>query len=82
MKDALNTRLSTKAASPAVTAQSTLRFEADLCRCRLASQIVSNQPASCRHPPLSNGGLPQHHRSHGAGHSPSAPTRRLFVHSH
>jgi hypothetical protein len=82
MNDALNTLLSTKAASPAVTAQSTLRFEADLCRRRLASNIVSNQSDSCRHPPLPNAGLQKNHRPQGAGHSPSAPTRRLFVHSH
>jgi hypothetical protein len=82
MNDALNTRLSTKAASPAVTVQSTLRFEANLCRCRWVSKLVSNHPVPYRHPPLPNGGLRQHHRFHGAGHSLSAPTRRLFVHSH
>jgi hypothetical protein len=82
MNDPLNTRTSTKAASRAAMALSTLHFATDLFRCRLASKIVSNHPVSYSHPPLPNGGLRQHHRFHGAGHSPSVPTRRLFVHSH
>jgi len=68
MNDALNTRLSSKAECPAVTAQSTLRLQADLCNCRLVSKIDSNHPVSYRHPPLPNGGQRRHHRFHGAGH--------------
>lgn len=82
MNDALNTRLSSKAACPAVTAQSTLRLHADLCRCSLASKLDSNHPVSYRHPPLPNDGLHQNHPSHRAAQSLSDPTGGLFVHSH
>lgn len=82
MNDALITRLSTKAASRAVTALSTLRFAPDLFRCRLASKLVSNQLAYYRHASLPNDGLHQNCPAYRAGQSPSDPTGSLFVHSH
>jgi len=82
MNDPLSTRTSTKAASRAVMALSTLRFATDLFRCRLASKPMSNQLASCRQASLSNHGLQQPQPSYRAGQSPTDPTGSLFVHSH
>jgi len=59
MSDALTIRSSTKAASRAVTALSTLRFETDRFRCRLAPKLVSNQLGSYRQASLPNDGLLQ-----------------------
>ena len=81
MNDALNTRTSTKAASRAFMAPSTLCFETDLFRSRLASKLESNQLASYPHASLPNDGLHQNRPAYRAGQSPSNPTGSIFVHA-
>ncbi len=81
MSAALIPRLSTKVAFHAAMVLSTLCSQTALTPRRLALPIASNQPTSCRYPPLQDGTSHQNHLSYRAGQSPSDPTRSLFVHS-